>query len=55
MRLMIQKKSEKAPACFNVHAEEKWNACPMYSKQTNKMQSLKSSVMLSVGLELVYM
>ena len=29
--------------------------CPMYSKQTNKMWSLKSLVMLSVRLELVYM
>ena len=33
----------------------KESGCPMYSKQTNKMWSLKNLVMLSVRVELVYM
>ena len=51
---MIQQKvrKKKTPVLMLMLKE---SGCPMYSKQTNKMWSLKNLVMLSVRVELVYM
>ena len=52
---MIQQKVRKKNACRKESERKVKLGCPMYSKQTNKTLSLKSLIMLSVRLELVYM
>ena len=43
---MVQQSQKENKACFNAHAGGVKLDCPMDSKQTNKMWSLQSLVML---------